>query len=225
MAPFVTFIGRHDSGKTTLARRVARHLLKKGYRVAVLKSTKETGLLPDDPPGTDTAGYREEGVAEVALVAPDGMVLRRKGLRESPRALAFRLFPDADIVLGEGFKHAEGVPKIEVARAEVSRSLLREEVPGVVAVAADFSVEGTSFDLADHAGVARFIEERFLRPGGGAAGRPRLLVDGREVPLNAYVRGSLAGVLWGFIGALRGTAGAVCAEIRLCRGRSRRPGA
>ena len=67
------------------------------------------------------------------LVAPDQMVLQTKNSGLSLRTLAHRYFPDVDIVIGEGFKTAKKIPKIEVFRN--SDQKLRDEVQGVIAVA------------------------------------------------------------------------------------------
>ena len=49
MPPVVCFTGWHNSGKTTLATQVVARLKARGYTVAVIKSTKETGLEPESP--------------------------------------------------------------------------------------------------------------------------------------------------------------------------------
>ncbi len=49
MPPVISFIGWHNSGKTTLARQVVALLKAKGYVVAVIKSTKERGIAFDGP--------------------------------------------------------------------------------------------------------------------------------------------------------------------------------
>ena len=54
MTPIVSFIGRHNAGKTTLARRVVAHLSEAGYRVGAVKSTHQSGINYDQE-GTDTA--------------------------------------------------------------------------------------------------------------------------------------------------------------------------
>ena len=41
MSSVVTFIGWHDSGKTTLVKQVVAELKKSGYRVAVIKSSND----------------------------------------------------------------------------------------------------------------------------------------------------------------------------------------
>lgn len=167
MPPLIAFIGWHDSGKTTLARQVLTHLRDRGYVVAVIKSTKERGIACDRP-GSDTARYREAGADGVALLAPDRLIVQSEPPACDLPVLAERLFPEADIVLAEGFKHAD-VPKIEVRR-DSTAPLLRDQVPGVIAVAAEPPLDGEPcFRLDQSREIAALIEARLL--GGRAAKR------------------------------------------------------
>ncbi|MCP3933540.1 MAG: molybdopterin-guanine dinucleotide biosynthesis protein B, partial [Bacteroidetes bacterium] len=75
MSAIVTFIGYHDSGKTTLVSKVVGHLKDMGYRVAVIKSSNDSGVSFDTP-GTDTFKHRQAGADSVLFVAPDQMVLQ-----------------------------------------------------------------------------------------------------------------------------------------------------
>lgn len=163
MLPIITFIGWHNSGKTTLATQVVTHLKQRGYRVAVIKSTKEQGIT-FDAPGTDTARHRQAGADTVLLVAPDQMTMIIGNQGKSLVDLARRFCSDVDIVIGEGFKGAEGVPKIEVRREE-DQPLLREQVEGVIAVATDLVLPDnpgcTLFRLDQGQEIAVFIEKYF----------------------------------------------------------------
>jgi molybdopterin-guanine dinucleotide biosynthesis protein B len=161
MPPLVTFIGWHSCGKTTLASQVVRLLKERGYAVAVVKSTKERGLLRDQE-GTDTAIHREAGADAVALAGPDRLILTVERPCKDLAAIASRYFADMDLVIGEGFKEAENVPKIEVHRGG---PLLREQVRGVIAVASDLLLpqpEKNIFALHEAGRLADFIEQRFL---------------------------------------------------------------
>lgn len=201
MSSIVTFIGWHDSGKTTLATQVVGELKKLGYRVGVIKSSSEEGLQFDTP-GTDTFKHKEAGAESVMIVAPDQMVLQTKNSGLSLKTLAHRYFPDADIVIGEGFKTARQVAKIEVFKDLDQR--LREEVTGVVAVATDLPgvVADYVFRLDEAREIALFIEKRFLnRKGGGEVAS--LLVNGHKVPLKHFVQEALAGTVHGFIKTLK----------------------
>jgi len=160
MAPLIAFIGWHNSGKTTLAHQVVRHLRVKGYAVAVIKSTKESGLSFDRP-HSDTSRYREAGATGVALLAPDQLVVQYGPPACGLPKLADRLFPDADLVVVEGCKHAD-ILKIEVRR-DSNAPLLRDQVTGVIAVAADPPLTGDNcFRLDQSREIAEMIERRLL---------------------------------------------------------------
>lgn len=201
MSSVITFIGWHDSGKTTLVKQVVAELKKLGYRVAVIKSSNDVGIQFDTP-GTDTFMHKEAGADSVMLVAPDQMVLQTNNSGLSLRTLAHRYFPDVDIVIGEGFKTAKKIPKIEVFRNRDQK--LRDEVQGVIAVATNLKgVAGNYvFGLDEAAEIALFIEKRFLT---GKNGKEKtvLLVNGNKIPLKDYIQEVLAGTVHGFVKTLK----------------------
>ena len=213
MPKIVSFIGWHDSGKTTLATQVISHLKEAGYRVAVIKSTKETGI-PFDMPGTDTYKHRLAGADSILLVAPDQMVLMTENSNQSLITLAHRYFFDVDIVIGEGFKNARHVAKIEVLRSD---QLLRDKVTGVIAVATDQEdVAGDNvFRLHQAREIAAFIEQRFLQDPRRGAERASLLVNGNKIPLKKFVQESLAGTVAGFVKSLKFTENVQEIELRI----------
>ncbi|MCI5160141.1 MAG: molybdopterin-guanine dinucleotide biosynthesis protein B, partial [Candidatus Electrothrix sp. AUS1_2] len=161
MPPVITFIGWHDSGKTTLAVQVVRLLKERGYSMAVIKSTKDTGLLPNQE-GTDTGAYSRAGADAVTLLAPDQLVLTVPRAEKNLPALARRFFADMDLVVGEGFKEADKVDKIEVFRGRGSR--LAGQVGGVIAVATDQNVtDPLVFPLNQPEKIADFLEKEYIR--------------------------------------------------------------
>lgn len=173
MPSIITFIGWHDSGKTTLAAQVVRLLKKRGYSVAVIKSTKETGLLPNQE-GTDTDAYGKAGADAVTLVASDQLVMTMPRPEKNLPALARRFFADVDLVIGEGFKEADKVAKIEVFRGEGSR--LAEQVSGVIAVATDQEVsDALIFPLSQPEQLADFLEKEYIRTPSGQAHKVHLI--------------------------------------------------
>lgn len=201
MIPIVTFIGWHDCGKTTLASQVVTHLKEAGYSVAVIKSTKETGIQFDRP-GTDTHTHSQAGADSVLLVAPDQMVMMSDNRGESITGLALRYFPDVDIVIGEGFKHARQVAKIEVFRN--SEQPLSDQVTGVIAVASDDPISGDYiFRLNEAAEIASFIEKRFLQNSAKTTDHTTLLINGERVIMKDFVQDALAGSIKGFVNSLK----------------------
>ncbi|NLX19399.1 MAG: molybdopterin-guanine dinucleotide biosynthesis protein B [Desulfobulbus sp.] len=163
--PVLSFIGWHNSGKTTLICKVLTHMKRKGYTVGVIKSTKERDILIDQP-STDTARYRATGIDGIALLAPDQLIVQLRPPDMELRSLARWLFPEVDVVLAEGFKHSTDVPKIEVRRDPHS-PLLYEQVTGVVAVATDLPLsERLRFRLDQSFEIAEFIELHLGLKGG-----------------------------------------------------------
>ena len=164
MPPVISFVGWHNSGKTTLSRQVVAHLKAMGYRVGVIKSTKETGIVVDQP-GTDTALYKATGADAVALLAPDQLIIQRRPPALELVSLVPLLFADMDIVIAEGFKQAAQVAKIEVRR-DAEAPWIHQQVAGVIAMASDLPLghgHGLHcFGLAQSRELADFIVHRFL---------------------------------------------------------------
>lgn len=213
MSSVVTFIGYHDSGKTTLVSQVVKNLKDLGYKVAVIKSSNDSGV-GFDTPGTDTYKHRQAGADSVLFVGPDQMVLQTSASDYSLLALAHRFCADVDIVIGEGFKHARKVSKIEVLRNRDQE--LRHEVHGVIAVATDLDISGDYvFRLNEAKEIALFIEKRFLLNKGREPETASLLVNGRKIPIKGFVQDCLAGTVAGFIDVLKLTDEAEEIELRI----------
>ncbi len=213
MSAVVTFIGYHDSGKTTLVSQVVTQLKNMGYRVAVIKSSNDSGVSFDKP-GTDTYKHRQAGADSVLFVGPDQMVLQTGPSDHSLVTLAHRYFADADIVIGEGFKHARKVAKIEVVRSPDQE--LRSEVHGVIAVATDLDIGCDHvFRLNEAKEIALFLEKRYLFGRDRVPERASLLVDGRKIPLKSFVQDCLAGTVVGFVESLKLTDDVTEIDLRI----------
>ncbi|MCI5143833.1 MAG: iron-containing alcohol dehydrogenase, partial [Candidatus Electrothrix sp. ATG1] len=128
-------------------------------------STKETGLLPNQE-GTDTGAYSKAGADAVTLVAPDQLVMTTAHPKKDLPSLARRFFTDVDLVIGEGFKEALNVAKIEVFRGQGTR--LAGQVSGVIAVVTDQNIMQEAvgpvvFPLNQPEKIADFIENFYIR--------------------------------------------------------------
>ena len=168
--PVVGFAGYSGSGKTTLATGVVRSLADAGIRVAAVKHAHHS--FDVDQPGKDSYELRRAGAVQTlvgsrqrwALVSEIGAA-REPTLEE----LVDRLDWDAvDIVLVEGFKHAE-VPKIAVRREEDAPLVddpfvVAVATPGASGVDPSAAPALPRLDLDRPERVARFIVERFLTP-------------------------------------------------------------
>lgn len=118
----VGFVGSSGAGKTTLMEKVLAVLVARGQRVSAVKSTHHDTDV--DKPGKDSWRFRKAGASEVILAGRERWAL----MRETPEGevslseLLSRLAP-VDIVLVEGFKSEEGIPRIGVARKAFGKPL------------------------------------------------------------------------------------------------------
>jgi molybdopterin-guanine dinucleotide biosynthesis adapter protein len=203
MVPIVSFIGWHNSGKTTIIREVVRHLKQQGLRVAVIKSTKESGI-EFDRPGTDTDIFRAAGADAITLMAPDQFVLITSRQTDNLITLIHRYFNNYDIVIGEGFKHERKIPKIEVTREGLEP--LADQVHRVVATVTDLPMKGEFvFKPSESQELAEFIMKKFVEDENKYAERALLFVNGKKIPMKGFVQDALAGTVQGFIRSLKQT--------------------
>ena len=116
--------GEKKAGKTTLLEKLIPALARRGVRTAVIKHDGH-GFYPDRE-GTDTNRVFTAGAVGAAVF--DGekfQVVKRVPVAEQE---LISLFPEADLVLLEGFK-ASSWPKIEVL-GKTGRSVVNE--PGTL---------------------------------------------------------------------------------------------
>ena len=165
-APRIAFVGRHNSGKTTLLLAVLPLLVARGLRVGYLKHAHAGFEI--DRPEKDSYRARRTGVIQTIVVGgeqiaviDDAKVVQDLGLEA---AIARYAREDLDLIVVEGFK-AEALPKIEVARAALSTELLCHSDRNLVATAADFPVSAAvpHFGLDDAPAIADLIGARIGR--------------------------------------------------------------
>ncbi|HEX3097081.1 MAG TPA: molybdopterin-guanine dinucleotide biosynthesis protein B [Usitatibacter sp.] len=152
--------GFSGSGKTTLIEKVVPLLVAEGLRVSLVKHAHHE--FDVDQPGKDSYRHRHAGCTEVLVSSSRRWAIMHElrgapepGLQEQLRHLS-----PCDVVIVEGYK-SEPIPKIEVHRKGAGAPLLHPGDPHVVAVATDEPLDTRlpQIDLADAAGVARFIVE------------------------------------------------------------------
>ena len=161
VTPMIGVAGWSNSGKTTLIEKLTRHFSGLGLRVATIKHTHHKFQI--DKPDSDTTRHRAAGAVETAIVSGSRFALIEEIETRGEPALediARRLKP-ADIIFVEGYKSA-AIPKIEVRRAAVaSEKLLAATDPLVIAIAADYELDGHGkpvLALDDIAGIAALVE-------------------------------------------------------------------
>ena len=104
--------GVKNSGKTTLMEKLIRVLTGRGLQVAAVKHDGHD--FTPDVPGTDSWRFGQAGACGYAIYSPWRYQLVRQTQGVCERDF-FQAFPEADVILLEGFKDSP-YPKIEVVR-------------------------------------------------------------------------------------------------------------
>ena len=160
--PLLGIAAWSGTGKTTLLEQLLPRLGERGLRVAVIKHAHHG--FDVDQPGKDSHRLRQAGASPmlVASRARVALMMETPGREEADLAeLIDMVRPQRpDLVLVEGFK-AWPLPKLELYRPEVGKSLRVAEDPWVRAVASDAPLtlpqDVEALDLNDLAALTDWI--------------------------------------------------------------------
>jgi len=118
----ISFVGRSNSGKTTLITQLIPVFCRFGLRVGSIKHTHHD--LTFDEPGKDSWKHRQAGSSRVLLLNNQGMAMYSDPLPEyNINKLSKDYFSGFDLVFSEGFKN-EKCLKVEVYRPENNKTPL-----------------------------------------------------------------------------------------------------
>jgi molybdopterin-guanine dinucleotide biosynthesis protein MobB len=177
----VAFVGKQNSGKTTLLEKVISALCAHSVRVATVKHHSHKGF-EFDIEGKDSWRHRQAGSVHTVIAAPDQIASVRSVSREVSlgeiidiiilEAQASGTTPD--IILVEGYRHG-GLPTIELFRASNPKDQERDlgtEGNEIIAVVTDIprvakqaQTKGLPvFDFDDTDLLARFLIETAAIP-------------------------------------------------------------
>ncbi|MFH1502336.1 MAG: molybdopterin-guanine dinucleotide biosynthesis protein B [Candidatus Eisenbacteria bacterium] len=211
---WIQIVGSKKTGKTALLESVTAELVRRGRSVCYLKHRHEDARL--DAHDTDTSRMIDAGAAAAALVGSSSTVVFRRSGDEPLACVALRESLPGDIVLVEGWKSVPGA-KIVVSGGDLDV----EALEGVIAVVGEppAGFKGKTFDPSEVTQICDLIE-RTADAGDGDAWQTSLVIDGREIRLNAFVQDIFASGLLGMSRSLDGVDGADALEIR-CRRKRR----
>lgn len=113
-SPAVSFVGRHNSGKTTIVCEVIAELTARGLDVGSIKHHGHAGFSIDVP-GKDSYRHRQAGATETVIASPDALARIKTVPHEVECDQILASMPGHDIVVVEGYR-ASGLPCIEVMR-------------------------------------------------------------------------------------------------------------
>ena len=115
MAAVIAVSGVKNSGKTTLLEKLIPILSARGLKTAVLKHDGHS--FAADREGTDTCRFLAAGAYGAAIFDGEKFQAVKRDAVDETALIA--LYPEADLILLEGFKWTK-YPKIELVRSGVS---------------------------------------------------------------------------------------------------------
>lgn len=202
MVPIYCIVGKSDAGKTTFIERLIPALKVRGIRVATVKH--DIHGFEMDREGKDSWRHKKAGSDCVIIASPQkiGMI---KDLESEMllSEIAVRYLSDYDLIITEGYKRSP-FPKIEVFRADISKTPLCSKEDGLVAIITDTGLEldVPQFSHDDVEGVAEFITRSVgdFRKENHLA----LFVNGKPVEMNPFVRNLFTQIILAMISSLKG---------------------
>jgi len=158
MTPVLAIVGFSNSGKTTLIEKLISHLSAQGLCVCSIKHSHHPLVL--DTVGKDSWRHKHAGAQGTILLGSEQMMLVQD-MQESitPQQVADMYFPNADVVLLEGFSSMP-CDKIEVVRKQISTNLRCLDDTRLLAVVTDMpdlNISIPKFDLNDIVSISNFV--------------------------------------------------------------------
>jgi molybdopterin-guanine dinucleotide biosynthesis protein B len=163
--PILCFVGRSNSGKTTLIERVIPELVRAGYKVATVKHAGHGFDL--DTEGKDSWRHKQAGASSVIIISKSSLAMFAD-VSDQMKVDDVRdhyLDNSYDLVIAEGWR-SEGYPKIVVVRDQIGEVPVSQE--GLLALISNKPIE-TSVPLLDPddiSGVASLIMRHFPKTQG-----------------------------------------------------------
>lgn len=133
--PVLCFVGRSNTGKTTLIEKLIPLLKSRGIRVATIKHHNHDFEI--DRKGKDTYRHKKAGAHLSMIVSPKKLALVEDVTDDlGLEAILDRYVRDVDLVIVEGYKKGS-VPKIEVYQCQPDLRPLAADDEDIFAIVSD----------------------------------------------------------------------------------------
>lgn len=194
------FIGRSNTGKTTLLKRLILELKKRGYSLGAIKSCSHGFSL--DPEGKDSRHLMESGAQAVALISDTRTAfIKNNKARPSIKDTARDYFENMDVVLSEGGRRETQVDKIEILRKGV-QNFPETSIHDLSAVISDYDVDLDLpvFKTTEINKIADFIEKQIRKKEKSVS----LQVNNKNIHLNKFLQNEFINVISAAVEPLHG---------------------
>lgn len=161
--PILSFVGRSNSGKTTLIERVIPELTRAGYRVATVKHAGHGFEL--DTEGKDSWRHKQAGANAVVVISKGSLAMFADVSEEMKVEEVRDRFLDSctDLIIAEGWK-SEGHPKIAVVREQLEE--MNVSIEGLLAIVSMKPIEASvpCINRDDITALAKLIMQHYPKP-------------------------------------------------------------
>ncbi|MBN2287611.1 MAG: molybdopterin-guanine dinucleotide biosynthesis protein B [Tissierellales bacterium] len=155
MTASVAFVGKSNSGKTTLIIKLITRLKQQGYRVGTIKHHNHESHF--DQKGKDTYEHYEAGAERVIISSPSGYGVFSRVKNEMSLSSLIELNQDMDLVIIEGYKNTDG-HKIEIVRTARSQEMICKEDEIIALITdTDIKISKPVFHIDDDEAIAEFL--------------------------------------------------------------------
>ncbi|ADP77952.1 molybdopterin-guanine dinucleotide biosynthesis protein B [Methanothermus fervidus DSM 2088] len=205
----ISVIGKKDTGKTTLVRKIIEGLRSRGYKVAGLKHAHVYFDFRDK----DTGKYRESGAEIVAGLGKETFILLDKELKPEYLIYLISFIQNPDFLVIEGFKtwkfaNISTSPEVKnkFTIATVDENFEIEELLDLIeersyGLLLNLNCGKCGFDTCEEFAIAKIKGEDVE-----CKSQPKdamLIVDDVPVPLNPFVQKIIASTITGMIKSLK----------------------
>lgn len=158
--PIVLIVGNSGSGKTTFLENLIPEFKRRGLKVGTIKH--DVHGFEMDKPGKDSWRHKQAGAHVTVISSPYQIGMVRDVDHDHQPDELLSLFPDVDIILIEGYKHANK-PKLEIFRSEISKEPFCEDDQNLLALISDAAVDMDvpRFSTKDYHGAAEYLLAHF----------------------------------------------------------------
>jgi len=186
-------VGWKGGGKTRVVEGIVSYLRSKGFLVGTVKHAMEITLCD---PVTDSSRHIDAGASRCVVVGMDRTFVIESQSQDLNLILS-RYLSTYDFIVVEGFKDL-GIPKIVVSSEEG----VPEGLSNVVACVGDVRYPSAPCFPIQRADLLceYLLEKSIIRP---KRFEIELVIDGNAIKMNEFVKKSFAGVVKGFIMALK----------------------
>ena len=166
--PLLGFAAYSGTGKTTLLTQLIPLLKQQSLRLAVIKLSHHDFEI--DKPGKDSYELHHAGSSQTLLISSyrSALITERQPAQEPTLAEALQQINPTtiDLVLVEGFRHDNTLPRIELHRPSLGKPLLYPEHRNIIAIASDqpLDTELPLLDINQPETIANFIVDKVIKP-------------------------------------------------------------